>query len=200
MQRAVSFPAVQFHLSVEGNGSTVRERKDEKKKKNIPRFYVIILSFFFLFASQLLTQRSIKKKKKEKKRKTDSTMASVCRDLHQVSTRFVRYESSSAQSTIRYRVEVRVTDLWIAYRRWIEQSFWLTSDRPFWLSAEMIFFALLDGELNHRFHPGPAIITIRIFHGVRESKRSFEFERSTVFNRVRKKLSLSLANSPFFQF
>lgn len=198
MQRAVSFPAVQFHLSVEGNGSTVRERKDEKKKKNIPRFYVIILSFFFLFASQLLTQRSIKKKKKEKKRKTDSTM--VCRDLHQVSTRFVRYESSSAQSTIRYRVEVRVTDLWIAYRRWIEQSFWLTSDRPFWLSAEMIFFALLDGELNHRFHPGPAIITIRIFHGVRESKRSFEFERSTVVNRVRKKLSLSLANSPFFQF
>lgn len=67
MQRAVSFPAVQFHLSVEGNGSTVRERKDEKKKKNIPRFYVIILSFFFLFASQLLTQRSIKKKKEKEK-------------------------------------------------------------------------------------------------------------------------------------
>lgn len=68
MQRAVSFPAVQFHLSVEGNGSTVRERKDEKKKKKIPRFYVIILSFFFLFASQLLTQRSIKKKKREKEK------------------------------------------------------------------------------------------------------------------------------------
>lgn len=199
MQRAVSFPAVQFHLSVEGNGSTVRERKDEKKKKNIPRFYVIILSFFF-FSRVSFLRNDLLKKKKEKKRKTDSTMASVCRDLHQVSTRFVRYESSSAQSTIRYRVEVRVTDLWIAYRRWIEQSFWLTSDRPFWLRAEMIFFALLDGELNHRFHPGPAIITIRIFHGVRESKRFFEFERSTVVNRVRKKLSLSLANSPFFQF
>lgn len=200
MQRAVSFPAVQFHLSVEGNGSTVRERKDEKKKKNIPRFYVIILSFFFLFASQLLTQRSIKKKKERKREKRilrwSAEISTRCRPGSFAMNRVAR----NRRRIVRYRVEVRVTDLWIAYRRWIEQSFWLTSDRPFWLSAEMIFFALLDGELNHRFHPGPAIITIRIFHGVRESKRSFEFERSTVFNRVRKKLSLSLANSPFFQF
>lgn len=68
MQRAVSFPAVQFHLSVEGNGSTVRERKDEKKKKNIPRFYVIILSFFFFSRVSFLRNDLLKKKKREKEK------------------------------------------------------------------------------------------------------------------------------------
>lgn len=100
-----------------GERSTVRERKDEKKKNKIIfhgaaallRNHPLLL--FFLFASQLLTQPSIKEKKKKKTNCTDSTMASVCRDLHQVS---VRYESSSAQSTVRYRVEVRVTDLRMA--------------------------------------------------------------------------------------
>lgn len=115
-RNAVSFPAVQFHLSVEGNVPRFANERTKKKKKIIFHGAAALLRnhpllLFFLFASQLLTQPSIKEKKKKKTNCTDSTMASVCRDLHQVS---VRYESNSAQSTVRYRVQVRVTDLRMA--------------------------------------------------------------------------------------
>lgn len=59
-------------------------------------------------------------------------MASVCRDLHQVS---VRYESSSAQSTVRYRVEVRVTD---GIGDGMNRAVILINERPSFLTVRVL--------------------------------------------------------------
>lgn len=70
-RNAVSFPAVQFHLSVEGNVPRFANERTKKKKKIIFHGAAALLRnhpllLFFLFASQLLTQPSIKEKKKKK--------------------------------------------------------------------------------------------------------------------------------------
>lgn len=71
-RNAVSFPAVQFHLSVEGNVPRFANERTKKKKKIIFHGAAALLRnhpllLFFLFASQLLTQPSIKEKKKKKR-------------------------------------------------------------------------------------------------------------------------------------
>lgn len=68
-RNAVSFPAVQFHLSVEGNVPRFANERTKKKKIIFHGAAALLrnhpLLLFFLFASQLLTQPSIKEKRKK---------------------------------------------------------------------------------------------------------------------------------------